>query len=60
MRHGLPAVLPGLLAVASVTANVRIQANVGAQFGVGPESNYSGNLVPLRAGALYEENPTIS
>jgi hypothetical protein len=50
----------GLLAVASITANVRIQASVGAQFGVGPESNYSGNLVPLSAGALYEENPTIS
>ena len=50
----------GLLAVASITANVRIQTNVGAEFGVGPESNYSGNLVPLRAGALFEENPTIS
>jgi hypothetical protein len=57
MRYQEPT---GLLAVASITANVRIQANVGAQFGVGPESNYSGNLVPLSAGALYEENPTIS
>jgi hypothetical protein len=57
MRYEEPS---GLLAVASITANVRIQASVGAQFGVGPESNYSGNLVPLSAGALYEENPTIS
>ena len=50
----------GLLAVASITANVRIRTTVGAQFGVGPESNFSGNLVPLSAGVLYEENPTIS
>ena len=50
----------GLLAVASITANVRIQTSIGAQFGVGPQSNYAGNLVPLSAGALYEENPTIS
>jgi hypothetical protein len=50
----------GLLAVASITANVRIKASVGAEFGVGPDSNYAGNLVPLSAGALYEENPTIS
>ena len=57
MRYQEPS---SLLAVASITANVRIQANVGAQFGVGPDSNFSGNLVPLSAGALYEENPTIS
>lgn len=50
----------GMLAVASITANVRIQASVGAEFGVGPDSNYAGNIVPLSAGALYEENPTIS
>lgn len=57
MRYEEPS---GLLAVASVTANIRIRASVGAQFGYGPQSNYSGNLVPLTAGALYEENPTIS
>jgi len=57
MRYQEPT---GLLSVASVTANVRIQASVGSEFGVGPNSNYSGNLVPLRAGVLYEENPTIS
>ena len=57
MRYQEPS---SLLAVASITANVRIQATVGAQVGVGPESSFSGNLVPLSAGALYEENPTIS
>ncbi|MHC4077598.1 MAG: hypothetical protein ACYST0_04045, partial [Planctomycetota bacterium] len=57
MRYQEPA---GLLAVASITANVRVQTSVGAQFGIGPDSNFSGNLVPLSAGALYEENPTIS
>jgi hypothetical protein len=50
----------GLLAVASITANVRIQGTVGAQFGVGPDSSFAGNLVPLSAGMLVEENPTIS
>ena len=57
MRYLEPA---GLLNVSSVTANVRFQGSVNAQFGVGPESTYAGNLVPLAAGALYEENPTIS
>ncbi len=57
MRYQEPT---GLLSVSSVTANFRMQASVGAQFGVGPDSNYSGNLVPLSAGVLYEENPTIS
>lgn len=50
----------GMLAVASVTANIRVSASVGANFGVGPESSFEGNLVPLSAGAAYEENPTIS
>jgi hypothetical protein len=57
MRYGEPA---GLLAVTSVTANLNIQGSAGAQFGIGPESNYSGNLVPLSAGFAFEENPTIS
>ena len=57
MRYEEPA---GLLSVASVTANVRVQASVGGEFGYGPEDYFSGNLVPLRAGALYEDNPTIS
>ncbi len=56
-RYGEPS---GLLAVSSVTANMRFQANIDAQFGYGPESGYAGNLVPLSVGAAYEENPTIS
>jgi hypothetical protein len=57
MRYGEPS---GLLAVSSVTANLNIQANVGSEFGFGPDSNYEGNLVPLSAGIAFEENPTIS
>lgn len=49
-----------LLAVSSVTANVSVVTSAGVQFGFGNESNYSGNLVPFSAGAIYEENPTIS
>jgi hypothetical protein len=50
----------GLLAVSSITANLQIQANAGAEFGLGRDTNYQGNLVPLSAGLAYEENPTIS
>ncbi len=57
MRYEEPA---GLLAVASVTAGVRIQGSVAGQFGVGASSNYAGNLVPLTAGMTYEESPTIT
>ena len=57
MRYNEPA---GLLAVTSVTANMRIRASAGAEFGIGPDSNYAGNLVPLSAGAFYEDNPTIT
>jgi hypothetical protein len=56
-RYGEPA---GLLSVASVTANLRAAASTGAQFGIGPSSNYAGNLVPLGLGFAYEENPTIA
>jgi hypothetical protein len=49
-----------LLAVSSVTANVRVAANAGIQAGVGDSDNYAGNLVPFSAGVIYEENPTIS
>lgn len=55
-RYGEPA---GLLSVASVTANLRASATTSSQFGVGPSSNFSGNLVPLALGLAYEENPTI-
>ncbi len=49
-----------LLAVTSVTANVSVKTNAGVQFGFGDFDNYAGNLVPFRAGTVYEENPTIS
>ena len=49
-----------LLAVASVTANVRVRTNTGVQLGFGDSDDYAGNLVPFSAGAVYEENPTIS
>jgi hypothetical protein len=56
-RYGEPV---GLLSVASVTANLRATASTAAQFGIGPSSNYNGNLVPLSLGFGYEENPTIA
>ena len=49
-----------LMAVASVTANIRVRADAGIEIGVGDSDNYDGNLVPFSAGATYEENPTIS
>jgi len=49
-----------LLAVSSVTANVRVVANAGVDVGVGDNDDYAGNLVPVSAGVLYEENPTVS
>jgi hypothetical protein len=57
MRYQEPA---ALLAVSSVTANIRFQANTSAQFGIGPDSSFEGNLVPLTGGIVYEENPIIS
>jgi hypothetical protein len=56
-RYGEPS---GLLAVASVTANLRTAATANSQFGVGPSVNYQGNIVPLSLGLAYEENPTIA
>ena len=49
-----------LLAVASVTANVTVTASSGVQLGFGDSANYQGSLVPFSAGAVYEDNPTIS
>lgn len=57
MRYGEPA---GLLAVTSVTANLHIKANIGSEFGIGPDNSFEGNLTPLSAGIGYEENPTVS
>ena len=56
-RYGEPS---GLLAVSSVTANLHIQTSAGAEFGIGPDNNYKGNLTPLSTGVQFEENPTIS
>lgn len=49
-----------LLSVASVTANVRVRTSGSIQLGFGDSDNFAGNLVPLNAGSVYEENPTIS
>ncbi len=49
-----------LLAVSSVTANVRVSARATVEAGFGDSDNYEGNLVPFRGGFVYEENPTIS
>jgi hypothetical protein len=49
-----------LLAVASVTANVRVVTSAGIEAGAGNSDNYFSNLVPFSAGVIYEENPTIS
>jgi len=56
-RYGEPF---GLLSVTSVTANLRASATSAAEFGVGPDANFKGNLVPLSVGLAYEENQTIS
>jgi hypothetical protein len=50
----------GMLAVSSVTAGLRVGASLGANVGIGSSSGYEGNLVPLSAAAMVEENPTIS
>ncbi len=50
----------GLLAVSGVTASLSVSTTLGANFGIGPDSSFAGNLVPLSAGATYEENPVIS
>jgi hypothetical protein len=49
-----------LLAVASVHANVSVTTSSGIQLGFCDDDNYAGNLVPFSAGAVYEENPTIT
>ena len=49
-----------LLSVNGVAANVRFNTQAGVNFGFGPESSYSGNLVPFSGSGTYEENPTIT
>jgi len=50
----------GMLAVSSIAASIRGRASIGAEVGVGPDENYSGNLVPFSGGIAFEDNPTIS
>jgi len=50
----------GFLAVTSVTANVSVTASATVQAGIGPTSNYAGNLVPFSGTLSKEQNPTIS
>lgn len=56
-RYGEPL---GLLTVASVTANLRTSTTAEAQFGIGADPNYRGNLTPLTIDLTYEDNPTIA
>jgi hypothetical protein len=48
------------LAVSGVTASFRFSTNAGVNVGIGPNSAFDGNLVPLSGGISYEENPIIS
>jgi hypothetical protein len=52
----------GMLAVASVTANISASADVHAEFGLSRtlKKDYDGNLVPLAGGVAFEEKPTIA
>jgi len=49
-----------MLAVTSVTANVRVAARADINVGVGALESYAANLIPFSGGVMYEENPTIS
>jgi hypothetical protein len=49
-----------MLAVSSITANVRVAGRADVNVGIGPSESYAENLVPFSAGIAYEENPTIS
>lgn len=50
----------GFLAVSSITSNVSVSARANVDIGVGPSSNYAGNLTPFRGTLMTEQNPTIS
>jgi hypothetical protein len=50
----------GFLTVSSVTANVSFTATGTVNAGIGPASNYAGNLVPFAGTITSEQNPTIS
>jgi len=49
-----------LLAVSSVTANIKFRADAKSEFQVWERSSKTDDLVPLALGIGYEENPTIS
>ena len=46
-----------ILAVASVTANIRVSTNADINVGIGSDANYAGNLVPFNAGLRCNPNP---
>jgi hypothetical protein len=50
----------GFLTVSSITANVSVTASGTVNVGLGPTSNYAGNLVPFAGTLSTEQNPTIS
>lgn len=50
----------GMLAVSSVTANIKFGASVGAELRAWGTSAAADDLTPLSLGTAYEENPTIS
>lgn len=50
----------GLLAVSSVTASLKFNAQAKSEVGFGPRESYAGALVPFSAGIGYEDSPTIS
>ena len=54
VRYGAPWIL---LAVSSVTAQVRFSTDARAEFGVGPKANFAGALVPLAAASLTMRIP---
>ncbi len=49
-----------LVRVSSINANISFASSADVQLGIGPTSNFAGNLVPFSGGVVYEENPTIS
>lgn len=57
MRYAEPSTL---LQVTSITAQSEVNVGATGQVGVGPSSNYAGNLVPFAVTGGYRETPTIS
>lgn len=57
MRYAEPSTL---LQVTSITAQSEVNVGATGQVGVGPSSNYAGNLVPFSVSGGYRETPTIS